>query len=157
MKSVLYIIAAAALLAALFVLFRPRAEAPPSTASTASTVSAASQPVARPAIQASASEVVPIVPPPDHPAEAGVVDLVVDKGRLVSGPNVVHVKVGDHVVLHVTSDAADELHLHGYNLHLRLQPHVMATLAFEATRAGRYPYELHRADLELGALEVYPR
>jgi hypothetical protein len=86
-----------------------------------------------------------------------VVDLVVQKGRLISGANVVRVKKGDRIVMHVKSDASDEMHLHGYDLHLALTPGTVATLQFVADRTGRFTYELHKSDLELGALEVYPR
>jgi hypothetical protein len=85
------------------------------------------------------------------------IDLVVRHARLVSGPRVSKVSQGDTVVLHVTVDAADELHLHGYDLHALLRPNETATLRFVAAHSGRFDYELHRAHLELGAIEVYPR
>jgi hypothetical protein len=85
------------------------------------------------------------------------VDLIVSGGRLIQGPTVIRATAGDHVLMRITSDAEDELHLHGYNLKLHLRPNVPATLSFEARRTGRFTYELHRRDVELGALEVYPR
>jgi hypothetical protein len=88
--------------------------------------------------------------------DAQVVDLVVVKGRLISGPTIVHSTRDAHIVLHVTSDVAEELHLHGYDLHVKLKPHERATLEFIATKTGRFTYELHHADIELGAIEVYP-
>jgi plastocyanin len=88
---------------------------------------------------------------------AAVIEMVVAKGRVVSGPSVVKVTQGDRVRLGVTVDAADELHLHGYNLHLNLKPGQRAQLDFVAGKSGRFTYELHHADLELGAIEVYPR
>ena len=86
-----------------------------------------------------------------------MIDLFIEKGRIVRGPGVIQVKQNDHVVFHVTSDQADEMHLHGYNLRLRLKPRERATLEFDARRTGRFTFELHRLDAELGALEVYPR
>jgi len=85
------------------------------------------------------------------------IDLVVARGRLVQGPRVITARAGDHVSIRITSDAEDELHLHGYNLKLHLQPNEPQTLSFDARRTGRFTYELHRHDVELGALEVYPR
>jgi hypothetical protein len=54
------------------------------------------------------------------------------------------------------SDIADELHLHGYDLHIKTKPGETATLRFNASKTGRFGYELHHAKAELGALEVYP-
>jgi plastocyanin len=89
--------------------------------------------------------------------QAHVVDIVVHHGKRVSGPAVVKVQQGDEVTLHITSDAADEFHLHGYNLLVHLAPNRTATLHFAAKLAGRFTFELHKADVELGAVEVYPR
>ena len=86
-----------------------------------------------------------------------VFDIVVQQGKRVSGPGVLKVQQGEDVTLHITTDSADEFHLHGYNLLVQLRPHQTATLHFVAKLAGRFTYELHKSDLELGALEVYPR
>lgn len=86
----------------------------------------------------------------------GPVDLRIDRGRL-KGPSLIKVKQDDTVVLRVTSDSADEFHLHGYDLLLPLYPGRPAELRFVASHSGRFTFELHREDLELGALEVYPR
>ncbi len=95
---------------------------------------------------------------PGNAAEdSASIELVVAKGRLVSGPSVTKVKANDRVRLAITTDAADELHLHGYNLHLPLKPGQRAVLEWLATRTGRFTYELHHADISLGAVEVYPR
>ncbi|MFZ1904160.1 MAG: cupredoxin domain-containing protein [Steroidobacteraceae bacterium] len=90
-------------------------------------------------------------------AQAHVVDIVVHQGKRVSGPAVIKVQQGDEVTLHITSDTADEFHLHGYNLLVHLAPNRTATLHFAAKLAGRFTFELHKADVELGAVEVYPR
>jgi hypothetical protein len=84
-------------------------------------------------------------------------DIVVQHGKRISGPAVLKVQQGDDVVLQVTTDTADELHLHGYNLLVKLVPNRAGTLHFTAKLTGRFTYELHKSDLELGALEVYPR
>jgi plastocyanin len=90
-------------------------------------------------------------------AQGHVVDIVVHQGKRVSGPAVIKVQQGDEVTLHITSDAADEFHLHGYNMLMHLAPNRTATLHFAAKLAGRFTFELHKADVELGAVEVYPR
>jgi hypothetical protein len=84
-------------------------------------------------------------------------DVVVRHGRRESGPLIVKAHQGDELVIRITSDEPDEVHLHGYNLHLSLKPGIAGTLRFKANLTGRFTYELHKSDLELGVLEVYPR
>jgi plastocyanin len=156
MKFSLYAVTVIALLAGLFYVFKPQTadKLPPPV------VAATQAPAAPPAASSGAAPAAPAEPTAASTnAEAGAktVDLVIAKGKLVSGPSVVQVKQNDRVVFHVKSDAADEIHLHGYNLHLRLKPRESATLDFIADKTGRFTYELHHADLELGALEIYPR
>ena len=89
--------------------------------------------------------------------QAVKIDEVVRAGKRASGPEVVRLKKGDAVELTVTSDAADELHLHGYDLTLKLQPGKPATLKFVADRTGRFGAELHHAGADVVTLEIYPR
>jgi FtsP/CotA-like multicopper oxidase with cupredoxin domain len=99
----------------------------------------------------------PISPPTMPYAQPSVFDIVVQNGKRSSEPAVLRAHQGDEVTLRITSDTADELHLHGYNLHLRVSPETTAVLQFTANRTGRFTYELHKSGVELGALEVYPR
>lgn len=78
-------------------------------------------------------------------------------GALVSGPAVISVAEGDRVSIEIVSDKADELHLHGYDLSLKLTPGQSGTLSFVADRSGRFDYELHHAHRDLGVVEVSPR
>jgi hypothetical protein len=86
-----------------------------------------------------------------------VFDLVVKDGQLASGQSVIQVHQGEQVVLRISSNASDELHLHGYDLQAQITPRETAVLEFNANRTGRFTLELHKANTELGALEVYPR
>jgi hypothetical protein len=85
-----------------------------------------------------------------------VFDLVIKDGKLASGQSVMQVHQGEQVVLRISSNTSDELHLHGYDLHAQLTPQETAVLEFNANRTGRFTLELHQANTELGALEVYP-
>jgi hypothetical protein len=95
--------------------------------------------------------------PESGAAELRIFRLEVAGGRLASGPTVISVHQGESLTLHVVSDQADQLHLHGYDLLLDLEPNTPATLSFAADRSGRFGYELHGAHHELGVLEVQPR
>ena len=132
-RALIFTIAGAALLLGLFVLLRP-------------------QPPAEQAPVLASGSAVPVPPPLPK-----VFVLFVQQGRLASGPSVIQVTEGDEVLLRITADTADELHLHGYDLHAELAPNAATELRFKAVKSGRFEYELHRAHAEIGALEVHPR
>jgi hypothetical protein len=93
-----------------------------------------------------------------NPSQAtDIFDLVLKDGKLASGQSVIQVHRGEQVILRIKSNTTDELHLHGYDLHARIIPQETAVLEFSANRTGRFTLELHEAQTELGALEVYPR
>jgi len=117
-----------------------------------------------------ASPVPPAVPPPNTAAMPAVIappapaapvssvfELVVKDQHLVSGPAVLSVVQGTPVTIAITVDRHDELHLHGYDLSLKLPAGQRTELHFVADRSGRFEYELHHSHLELGALEVQPQ
>jgi hypothetical protein len=98
------------------------------------------------------------VPAASNPSQAkDIFDFVLKDGKLASGQSVIQVHRGEQVVLRIKSNTADELHLHGYDLQARITPQETAVLEFSANRTGRFTLELHEAQTELGALEVYPR
>lgn len=97
-------------------------------------------------------------PESPQPAMPAIVEARIElrDGRLAEGPEAVRVVQGQTVELTVLSDRNDELHLHGYDITLQLQANKPATLAVEATRSGRFEYEIHSSHSGVGALEVYP-
>ena len=144
-NALLFIGLGIAVLAGLFLFLRPtpmQMSAPATAAQTPAPVTAAA-----PAVPVEVS----------GPAASQVFEIVVHKGQRVSGPAEIQVHEGQNVTLKLTSDQPDELHLHGYDLHLSLRANVPAALAFQAVHSGRFDYELHHAHVELGTLEVLPR
>ena len=76
-------------------------------------------------------------------------------GGAVSGDTGrVPVAAGNQVTLVVTSDVADEVHVHGYDLTADVSPDRPAELAFEATIPGVFEVELHDAGTVLLTLQV---
>nr|MBV6628987.1 hypothetical protein [Oceanococcus sp. HetDA_MAG_MS8] len=63
---------------------------------------------------------------------------------------------GDVVRIEVLSDTHDEVHLHGYDYTLPLQPELPGVLQFTAIHSGRFELELHHGHQVLGALTVLP-
>ena len=76
-------------------------------------------------------------------------------GGQVQGPgDRVEVPLGSTVRLTVTSDAADEAHVHGYDHTLALAPGEPATVEFLADIPGVFEVELHESGLPLTSLQV---
>jgi len=84
-------------------------------------------------------------------------DLVIQNRKLISGPQVMKANQDDAVTINITVDEDEELHLHGYNLHVDLEKGKPGSLSFIASSSGRFPYELEHSSTEIGALEVQPK
>jgi hypothetical protein len=75
-------------------------------------------------------------------------------GQVTGDTGRVPVASGEHVTLAITSDVADEVHLHGYDLEAELSPGQPAELTFDATIPGVFEVELHEAGTLLLSLQV---
>jgi hypothetical protein len=76
-------------------------------------------------------------------------------GRTVTPPpGRVEVRRGQVVHLVVTSDVADEAHVHGYEIEVALAAGVPATIEFTADRTGVFEVETHESRLTLTQLLV---
>ena len=62
--------------------------------------------------------------------------------------------LGQTVVIKVTSDIADEIHLHGYDKKADAAPGTVATITFVADKPGIFEVELEKKGLKLFELEV---
>jgi New glue family protein len=66
------------------------------------------------------------------------------------------VKQGDRVVLVVTSDVADEVHLHGYDISRNVRAGGTARIRFRAKVPGRFEVELEQRGVQIADLTVAP-
>lgn len=64
---------------------------------------------------------------------------------------------GDTLVITVSADKAEEIHLHGYDKHFHPAPGKPATITFVANDDGTFEYEIEASSMHLGNLEVLPR
>lgn len=83
-------------------------------------------------------------------------DLKVANKKLVEGPELLSARKGDLVIIRATADEAEELHLHGYDRSVDLEPGVEAELRLSANATGRFLIELEHSKTEIAALEVMP-
>jgi hypothetical protein len=101
-------------------------------------------------------------------AEAERFSIVI-RGRSVEGPQrTIRATQGTMLELAFASDETVELHLHGYDRHLTVQPGGEAVMRLDAKLAGRFPIEAHRFGGSAGGspsrshivllyLEIHPR
>ena len=84
-------------------------------------------------------------------------EILVKNRKIVSGSDTLQVNEGDNVVIKITVDEPEELHLHGYDKSVDLEKDVQGELPFTASLTGRFPFELENSKTDLGILEVQPK
>jgi hypothetical protein len=97
-----------------------------------------------------------VPPPPPAPPPPATVRINVRDGRPVGGIRRVSVGRGRRVVLIVTSDVADHVHLHGYDVMRDVAPGRPARLAFRATIVGTVEVELEDRHVPLATVTTQP-
>jgi FtsP/CotA-like multicopper oxidase with cupredoxin domain len=83
-------------------------------------------------------------PPP--PPEPEVTRIQMRDGSVVGGAKDIEVTRGDTVRILVTSDAPDEIHLHGYDITRAPEPGKPARFQFRADAEGAFEIESHVAE-----------
>ena len=77
-------------------------------------------------------------------------------GKPVGGVAKITVNKGQPVRFSVTSDVADEVHVHGYDLHKDVPKGGSVSFAFPAKLEGVYEAELESRKEQILSLRVYP-
>ena len=85
---------------------------------------------------------------------ANSIDLELAGGKVVGGIKNVTVAVGAQVVIHATSDVAEELHVHTYDLTVDLGAGQPGQVAFVASIPGRHEVEFEKSKRTALILEV---
>jgi plastocyanin len=96
------------------------------------------------------------------PPKPEVTRIQIRGGEVVGGPAEIRAKNGDTVVIVVSADAPDDIHLHGYDIEKPVEPGKPATFRFKANLEGEFEIESHVAedagrDPLLGTLIVEPQ
>jgi hypothetical protein len=85
--------------------------------------------------------------------EGTVVEISVASGE-VSGGGRHQIDLGDTVTIRVTSDVADHVHLHGYDVLADVGAGETSELVFDATIPGVFEVELEDSRIPLAELEI---
>ncbi len=83
-----------------------------------------------------------------------VLAVTVRGGSVVEGASRQRASLNQPVTIRVTSDAADEVHVHGYDKRVEVAPARTAELTFVANIPGVFEVELERSHKLLFTLEV---
>jgi hypothetical protein len=107
---------------------------------------------------------------PERAAEPIRISIPIKNRKLANqAQSSIRVTQGDVLELVFSADEAAHLHLHGYDIHLHVQPGTPAVLGMDAKITGRFPLESHRfgpagpesataqEHVVLLHLDVYPR
>jgi FtsP/CotA-like multicopper oxidase with cupredoxin domain len=84
--------------------------------------------------------------PPPPPPERKITRIRIRGGSVVGGAKDIEVARGDTVRIVVTADAADEIHLHGYDITENAAPGQPARFVFKADAEGAFEIESHVAE-----------
>ena len=71
-------------------------------------------------------------------------------------PSSLSVKQGDHVTMSITTDKAEEIHLHEYDIKFEGEPGKKVTHTFTANITGDHVIEIEDTGTEIGKLTVNP-
>ena len=82
--------------------------------------------------------------------------IAVKGGQPVGGAKTLTYHNGDRIRLRVVADAADEVHVHGFDIEKEVAPSEPARFDFKADIEGRFELELHSSDTQIALLEVRP-
>ena len=86
-----------------------------------------------------------------------VVDVTIAKGQVTPTNATLQAKVGQPITLRVTSDAADELHVHSTPDHkFQVAAAPNQTFQFSADVPGNVEVELHHLDRTIATIHVQP-
>lgn len=96
----------------------------------------------------------PPTAPPSSAPEGRTIEVMFADGEVSGETGRVPVPLDETVTIVVTSDVADEVHVHGYDVSAPVAPGEPAVLTFEATIPGVFEAELHEVGEELLSIQV---
>jgi hypothetical protein len=91
------------------------------------------------------------------PAAGPTIDVTISKGQVTPANATLQAKVGQPITLRVTSDAADELHVHSTPDHkFQVAAAPNQTFQFSVDVPGNVEVELHHLDRTIATINVQP-
>jgi major membrane immunogen (membrane-anchored lipoprotein) len=101
------------------------------------------------------STAVPEMSDQQAPPERLVVDVTIKGGEVTPTNEQLQAKVGDPIVVRVTSDAADQLHVHSNPEHtFDIEPKAGQSFQFTVAVPGKVDVELHELNRTIASIAV---
>lgn len=154
------LVAAVALVVLAFVGLRP-SDDPEPIAATQATVTSSAPPA--PAVTDTATTTgtpSATTPVPTEtattPARPEPPTLLVRDGKAIGGVKDLEFTSGEEIAFRVSSDVADEIHVHGYDVRKDVEAGGTVAFRFAAKLEGVFEVELESAGIELASLKVSP-
>ena len=82
--------------------------------------------------------------------------IIVRGGEPVGGVEELEYSAGEEIRFRVSSDAADEVHVHGYDVEKEVPAGRTVTVSFPAEIEGIFEVELHGSEAQIAELRVNP-
>jgi hypothetical protein len=162
LRSVALIAASLGLVVSLFIALREDDEEPTAATTTVATTTATTEQTTttteptETTTEPSPTTTEPPATAAPPPERVVTIRINVVGGRPEGGIRRASVRRGRQVVLIVTADVTDHVHLHGYDLMADVAPGAPAEIRFRATIPGRFEIELEDRRIPIGDLEVRP-
>jgi hypothetical protein len=93
---------------------------------------------------------------PEEPSEPEIPTIEVKGGQVVGGVAELEFDQGDEIVFKVTSDVADHVHLHGYDVFKDVAAGDTITMRVPATITGGFEAELEDSVIPIAEITVNP-
>jgi hypothetical protein len=154
-RNIALIAASLGLVVSLFIALRENGEEE-STTATNTVATTATQPPASTTTEPPTTTTQPPATTAARPNHVATIRIAVVGGRPQGGIRRASVRRGRQVVMRVTADVNDHVHLHGYGLMVDVAPGNAATIRFIADVAGRFEVELEDSGVQIADFEVRP-
>lgn len=82
------------------------------------------------------------------------IDVTIANGKVTPPATTYNVSVGATVTITVTSDAAETVHVHGYEIEKDIVAGTKTVITFVADKTGRYEVETHVIEATIATLNV---
>jgi hypothetical protein len=147
-RTVVLVLAALVIAAGAFLVLRPDDdEETASSTTTVTTTAPATTPATTTTSTPTATTGVPV---------PTVTRIALKGGAPVGGVEKIDVDKGDVIRMTVTSDTADEVHVHGFDLEQEVSPGNPARFRFTADIEGRFEVESHETATPIAEITVNP-
>ena len=155
-RKVALIAATLGFVLSLFLALQPDDDPAPAVTTAATTEATETETVAPPTLEGTPATTAEEPPPPVTEPAFDTVEIEVVDGRPRGGVVRETVAQGREVVLVLTADVTDHVHLHGYDLMADVAPGAPARLRFTADVPGRFEVELEDRGVHIAEIQVRP-